>query len=153
MQLRRLIRAAPLVALLASPWAFAATVAAHEDFDLGDYHVGVGWIDEPTVVGQPNAVELHVTTHDGDPVLDLKPGDVTVVVSTANQDSAPLELFAAFDAEEGAGELGQYVAELIPTTPGEYTFDFSGNIHDLELDLSVTSGDDTFSPVLSSSDM
>jgi hypothetical protein len=62
-------------------------------------------------------------------------------------------LTAAFDAEEGEGPLGEYRAELIPTAPGDYTFHFTGRIHDTTVDLTVASGDETFDPVVGSSDL
>jgi hypothetical protein len=55
--------------------------------------------------------------------------------------------------EGGFGTLGQYAAELMPTTPGEYTFHFTGTIHDEPVDVTVISGEDTFSPVNSTTEI
>ena len=51
------------------------------------------------------------------------------------------------------GTPGQYVADLLPTVPGDYTFQFAGSLHGETVDVTVTSGEDTFSPVQSSSDI
>ena len=135
--------------------SFVPAVSAHDEIEVGDgeYHVNVGWLNEPAFVGLPNAVEVLVTTHDGDPITDLAAGDLTVIVSTAGQDSVSLPLAPAFDLGEGFGTPGQYEVELVPTTPGEYTFHFGGRIRDVEVDVSVTSGEETFSPVVTSTDL
>ena len=86
-------------------------------------------------------------------MTDLALEALSVVVSTAGQDSASLALAPAFDAEEGVGPLGEYDAPLVPTAPGEYTFHVTGSIHDTPVDLNVTSGDETFDPVESSSEL
>jgi hypothetical protein len=137
-----------LLALVGAPSA-----AAHSAQAVGDFHLEVGWLNEPALVGQPNAVQLAIKDHDDAPVTDLGPDELTVRVSTGGQDSADLPLLAAFDAAEGEGPLGEYHAELIPTAPGDYSFHFTGKIHDTAVDLTVASGAETFDPVVGSSDL
>ena len=149
------------IALFAGPTAGALmlsliaanTVAAHSAQQVGDFHVEIGWLAEPALVGQPNAVQVTIRNHDESPVTDLGPDDLTVTVSTGGQDSGALALTAAFDAQDGEGSLGEYRAELIPTAPGDYTFHFTGRIHDTSVDLTLASGDGTFDPVVGSSDL
>jgi len=95
---RRLLRgltAASLLSLAIVPAAYA-----HSGIEVGDYLLDIGWKVEPAFVGQPNAVQVTVLSHDETPILDLGPEGLQVVVSTAGQDSPSLQLTAAFDAAE-----------------------------------------------------
>jgi hypothetical protein len=147
------IRTVTVFGLLAAPLALAPLAAAHDHTDVGDYHVTLGWHVEPTFVGQPNAVEVTIQDHHDQPVTDLDSGDLKVVISTADQQTAELPLEPAFDLEEGFGTPGQYTADILPTTTGDYTFHITGDIHAQPVDLKVSSGDETFEPVTSSSDV
>jgi hypothetical protein len=153
MRATRFTRAVMSVALSAG-WLIAAPVtSAHTHVHVGEYELGIGWGVEPTYVGVPNFVELSIVTEeDGQPVADLKPGDITVVVSTAGQSTEPLPLEPQFVVDV-FGEPGQYGADVLPTVPGEYTFHFAGTLKGETVDVTVTSGDDTFSPVQASSDV
>ena len=75
-----------------------------------------------------------------------------MIVSTAGESTAALPLEPAFVVGV-FGTPGQYVADLLPTVPGDYTFQFAGSLHDETVDVTVTSGEDTFSPVNASSDI
>jgi hypothetical protein len=121
-----------------------ALVVAHRQISAGSYNIALGWADEPTYVGELNAVEAIVTDQDDNPVIDLQPGDLTVTVSTGGQTSDPVALEPAFDPDEGTGLLGDYRGALIPTSPGDYTFHLTGSIHGQAVDATATSGPDTF---------
>jgi hypothetical protein len=134
--------------------ALAAPVLAHTGHEVGTYVLEIGWLHEPAFVGQPNAVEVTVSNHgDGAPILDLATDDLTVVVSTAGANSASLVFEPAFDAAEKTGSLGEYDAALVPTAPGDYSFHITGSIHGTAVDLTVASGDETFDPVVASTDL
>jgi hypothetical protein len=150
----RFRRAAGIVAgLLGLSLAAAPAALAHTEQHVGDFHVLIGWLNEPSLVGQPNAVQLTITDHDGKPVTDLGADDLKVVVSTAGQDSDALPVTPGFDLEEGFGTPGEYLAELIPTAPGDYTFHITGKIHGTAADVTVTSGPETFDPIEGTSDL
>jgi len=140
-------------AVLSLSLVAAPSALGHTEQHVGDFHVLVGWLNEPALVGQLNAVQLTITDHDEKPVTDLGADDLTVVVSTAGQDSDPLPVTPAFDTEEGFGNPGEYHAGLIPTAPGDYTFHVAGKIHDTPADLTVTSGPETFDPIEGTSDL
>ena len=143
-----------LAAALVASATLAVPAFAHTGHEVGDYVLEIGWLHEPAFVGQPNAVQVTITDHhDGSPILDLGADDIKVVVSTAGVDSASLTFEPAFDAVEKEGSLGEYDAALVPTAPGDYTFHITGAIHGTAVDLSVTSGDETFDPVVTSSDL
>ncbi len=151
-RLRAVSRLGLAAGALLSSLAFAPVVSAHAHVTIGDYEVTIGWMNEPTLVGQPNGVEVRVDGPDG-PVVDLGGDSLAVVVSTGDQETPSLPLTPAFSIEGGFGTPGQYTAELIPTLPGEYTFHFRGSIRDEPVDLSITSGEDTFSAVNSTSEL
>ena len=153
LRLRAVLRLGLAAAAIGSSLTFAPVVSAHSHVTIGDYHVTIGWMNEPTLVGQPNGVEVLIEDHDENPVLDLGGDSLSVVVSTGEQESASLPLTPAFSIEGGFGTPGEYTAELIPTLPGDYTFHFTGSIHDEPVDVTITSGDETFSPVNSTSDL
>jgi hypothetical protein len=152
MRATRFIRAATLLTLLAGSLVAPAAASAHTRIHVGDYELSIGWANEPTYVGVPNGVEITVSDDDGKPVNDLGAGDITVVVSTADQSTTALPLEPAFVVNV-FGTPGQYVADLLPTVPGDYTFQFAGSLHEETVDVTVTSGEDTFSPVQSSTDV
>jgi hypothetical protein len=137
-----------IVSLATAPAAFA-----HTEQHVGDFHVLIGWLNEPALVGQPNAVQVTITDHDEKPVTDLGADDLKVVVSTAGKDSDPLPVLPAFDTEEGFGNPGEYHAELIPTAPGDYSFHLTGKIHDTAADLTIASGPETFDAIEGTSDL
>ena len=152
MRATRFIRAVTPLALLAGSLIAAPAASAHTHVHVGDYELSIGWANEPTYVGVPNGVEITVSDHDGQPVTDLGAGDITVIVSTADQSTEALPLEPAFVVDV-FGTPGQYVADLLPTVPGDYTFQFAGSLREETVDVTVTSGEETFSPVQSSTDV
>ena len=151
------IRTRRVAGMVAGALALSLLVApaalAHTPQHVGDFQVLIGWLNEPALVGQPNAVQLTISDHDDKPVTDLGADDLTVVVSTAGQDSPALPVTPAFDAEEGFGTPGEYHADLIPTAPGDYSFHVTGQIHATAVDLTVMSGPETFEPIEGTSDL
>ena len=133
--------------------AAAGPVAAHAVEHAGSYTIEIGWQHEPTYVGESNGVQIII--HDGDdkPVVDLASDDLTAVVSTGDQQTAPLTFEPGFDPIELEGNLGEYDAALLPTAPGDYTFHVTGSIHGTAVDITVTSGDETFDVVKGTSDI
>jgi hypothetical protein len=96
-------------------------VLAHESITVGDYTLVVGWLNEPPVAGQHNAIIIEVsTTSDEQPVEDVS--SLTLTVSYGGQEKTltlePLDEHSP----------GQYVAPLLPTVAGEYTLVFGGSL-------------------------
>lgn len=127
-------------------------VAAHVHEAAGPYSLEIGWKVEPAYVGQPNAVQVTIHDAQDQPVTDLGADDVKVVVSTADQQSQPFTFDPGWDPEEGTGPLGEYDAALVPTAPGDYTFNITGTIKGQPVDVTLTSSETTFDPVLGTSD-
>ena len=137
------------IAVLAIGLASVATpVAAHIVKQVGPYTVALGWVHEPTYVGQLNGVQVVIKDAKGNPVSDLSADELKVVVSTAGQQSDPMSLAPTFDEDTGLGIPGDYEAPMIPTAPGDYTFHVTGTIHSTKIDETATSSDTTFDSVV-----
>ena len=105
-------------------------VLAHEEITAGDYTLEIGWLSEPPVVGQQNAIVVDVmTTSDQQPVEDVS--GLTVTISYGGQDKV-LTLQPA-----GEDTPGQFIAPIIPTIPGQYTIKLSGTLGDTAVDAEV----------------
>ncbi|MDP9269936.1 MAG: hypothetical protein M3P14_02980 [Chloroflexota bacterium] len=143
--MRRYVRAGGIaLAATALALTLAATVVAHVVKQVGPYSVALGWVHEPTYVGQLNAVQVVIKDKSGKPVSDLTADDLKVVVSTGGKQSDPMALAPTFDEDTGLGIPGDYEAPLIPTAPGAYTFHVTGTIHSQPIDETATSAEDTF---------
>ncbi|HEY2917183.1 MAG TPA: hypothetical protein VGI98_08220 [Candidatus Limnocylindrales bacterium] len=142
-----------LVAGLALASSRALVASAHVVEHAGGYSLELGWHVEPTYVGYPNAVEVTITDSAGQSVTDLGEDDLHVVVTSGSQTSQPLSFEPAFDLGEGDGTPGQYIAKILPTAPGDYTFHVTGAIHGTSVDVSVTSSDQTFDPAIGTTDI
>jgi hypothetical protein len=111
----------------------AGPASAHEERKVGTYVLHVGFGDEPAYAGAKNSVQLllHDATTDK-PVVDLGDTlkvDVTQGAGSATDDSRKLTMNIEPDFEVGEfGTPGDYRAFFIPTTPGTYTFHFTGTI-------------------------
>ena len=93
-------------------------VAAHTTVKAGDTDVEVGWVDEPPVVGQRNAVVVNVAG--GKDAPDITAFKVTVSYGPSTQDLTLQPL--------GEDTPGQYIAPIIPTVAGQYTVTLSGTL-------------------------
>ncbi|MGH2511662.1 MAG: hypothetical protein ACRDGQ_03130 [Candidatus Limnocylindrales bacterium] len=142
-------RLAAALALGASAVLIFSSVAdAHVVKDFGTYSVALGWVHEPTYVGELNAVQVVIKDAAGKAVTDLEDGDLKVTVSVGGQTSDPLVLVNTFDPDTGLGVAGDYEASIIPTAAGDYTFHLTGAIHGTNVDETATSSDSTFNSVV-----
>ena len=96
---------------------------AHESITVGDYTLEIGWLSEPPIVGQQNAIVVNVSTStDQQPVEDVS--SLTVTISYGGQNKTltlqPL----------GEDTPGQFVAPILPTIAGEYTVMLGGMLGD-----------------------
>jgi len=105
---------------------------AHESVTVGDYEIEYGWLEEPAIVGQQNAIIVFVSnTSSGEaqPVEDVS--SLTVTVSYGGQ-SKVLTLQPL-----GEDTPGQFVAPILPTVPGTYTLIFGGKLEDTDVSAEV----------------
>jgi len=149
--MNRSVRAAAAIATAVGlAISVVAPATAHVVKQVGPYSVAIGWLHEPTYVGEENAVQVVVKDKSGNPVSDLSADDMKVVVSSGNLQSDPMSLVPTFDADTGLGIRGDYEATIIPTAPGDYTFHVAGTIHAQAIDETVASSESTFDTVVES---
>ncbi len=143
---RGLARAvAASVIAVAMMWT-AGVASAHEQRRVGDHDVVVGWASEPAYAGFGNEVSVRIM-HREDPVEDA---ELDAVVAFGGEDAEtttqPMPLEPAF------GDPGHYVAYIIPTRPGTYSFHVTGTVEGEQFDETFTSGPDTFNDVQNPTD-
>ena len=123
-----------------------AAALAHVVRPVGGFVLTVGWQHEPAYTSQQNAVQLLLADSKGKPVTDL--GDSLSVQLVYQGLTMPtMTLDPTYDPDTGVGKPGEYLATVIPTRPGDYTFHFSGTVHGQSVDQSFTSGPETFDAV------
>ena len=106
------------------------TVFAHTSITVGDYTIQIGWVNEPAIVGEQNAVVVNVsTTSDKKQVEDVS--SLTVAVSYGGQ-SKTLALQPL-----GEDTPGQFVAPILPTVPGQYTINLGGKLGTTDVKVDV----------------
>ena len=108
------------------------TVRAHETVTVGDYEIEVGWLNEPPIAGEKNAIAINVTDTTGgghQPVEDIS--SLTVMVSYGGQ--RKVLTFVPL----GKDTPGQFVAPILPTVPGEYELILSGSLGDTAVDTTT----------------
>ena len=94
---------------------------AHEAVTIGDYTLEIGWLSEPPIVGQQNAIVVNVfTTSDEQPVEDIS--GLTVTVLYGGQE----KLLTLQPLREDTP--GQFTAPILPTVPGQYTLKLGGSL-------------------------
>jgi len=108
------------------------TVFAHEGVTVGDYELEIGWLNEPPIVGQQNAVVVNVTDTSGggsEPVEDVSTLTVTISYGGQNKTLTLQPL--------GEDNPGQFVAPILPTVAGLYTINLGGTLGDTAVNASV----------------
>ena len=102
-------------------------VLAHESITVGDYTLVVGWLNEPPIVGQHNAIVVEVsTTSDEQPVEDVS--SLSLTISYGGQE----KLLTLEPVDEHSP--GHYMAPVLPTVAGEYSVIFGGTLGDTAVD-------------------
>ena len=132
------------VSMVGAAAVLAPAASAHEARTVNGYHWLVGFGDEPTYAGFQNFVVLFLNTPSGKPVLNIG-NELHVTVETGSA-KRKFNLEPSFDPDSGLGTKGEFDAFFIPTTPGPYTFHFTGNLGG-PVDQSFTSGPKTFATV------
>ncbi len=122
---------AGLISLIALTLNFQLALA-HETVTVGDYEIEIGWVNEPPIVGQQNAIVVNVSnTSSGEaqPVEDVS--SLTVTVSYGGQNKTltlqPL----------GEDTPGQFVAPILPSVAGQYTLTLGGKLGDTDVNAEV----------------
>lgn len=132
----RLIGAA-LITALVSLVVLPGAAEAHETRTVGKYSFVVGWNVEPAYEGIKNGVDLRVqlpgTTPT--PVEGVEKTLKVEVTNVAGGQKVTLPLDTVF------GSPGRYIAHLVPTVAGQYSFRFFGTIEGNQINETFTSGE------------
>ena len=142
--------------VLAVLLALFATVSAHEPRVIGGkYNLALGWSHEPAYTGLLNQVEIFIS--------EVDPNAPTPAPGAADDEAGGTPVAGADETlklEVGYGgktkvlklsedyeTKGHYLADIIPTQPGDYTFHLTGKIGDTDVDETFNSADGKFSSV------
>jgi hypothetical protein len=120
-----------LIVLIALLFSYQS-VLAHESITVGDYEIELGWVSEPAIAGQQNAIAINVSNTSGaeaQPVEDVS--SLTVTVSYGGQ-SKELTLQPL-----GEDTPGQFAAPILPMVAGEYTIKLGGTLGETAVDVEV----------------
>ena len=112
--------------VIASLVIHVQAVSAHTTVKVGKYQVEIGWVTEPPIVGQQNAIVVNASNGDsnGTPPDKIDVSGLKVDVAYGDE-TRTLTLQPL-----GEDTPGQYVAPILPTIPGKYTIRLSGNLGD-----------------------
>jgi hypothetical protein len=102
-------------------------VSAHATITAGNYDIEYGWLNEPPIVGQANAVVINISTRDSSgngstPAADVDMTNFKIEAVYGDQ-SKVLTLQPL-----GEDTPGQFIAPLTPTRPGTFTLRLSGAV-------------------------
>lgn len=114
-----------------------ATSSAHERRAVGAYSLVVGWLAEPALINQPNAVDLRVSrAADSTPVTGLE--QTLKVEVTAAGKTTEVTMRPRFNVP------GAYDGRLLPTELGAYSFKITGTVEGQQINETFTAGEGTF---------
>jgi hypothetical protein len=119
-----LLRGLSVLAALGLVLTVALPAAAHEQRQVGKYTLEVGWRDEPALAGLLNAVEVEVREAATGQGVEGLTKTLKLSVTFGGGRSA----FEPALRSLGASDPGHYVADVIPTAPGDYLFRIQGTI-------------------------
>jgi len=118
---------------------FIVSASAHTVDSVGNYRLEIGWMNEPVVSGETNAIELYVSPLK--PGLDLKEQIFENGVSDLEKS---LKVQLVFKEDKITLPLdpdhnipGKYYAYVNPTVAGFYQANILGDIEDTRVSLSM----------------
>lgn len=115
-----------LIALIFLMLSYQITLA-HESVTVGNYELEIGWVDEPAIAGQKNAILVNVVDiSTGEPVEDVSSLTVAIFYGIQEKELTLQPL--------GEDTPGQFMAPLLPTLPGQYTIHLGGQLGDTPVD-------------------
>jgi hypothetical protein len=106
------------------------TASAHTSIEVGNYEVEIGWVDEPSIVGQRNAIVVNVSDTTA-PDSEVDVSNLTVNVTYGGQ-TKTLELEPLSE-----DTTNQYIAPILPTVAGQYTVQLRGQLGSTDINEDV----------------
>lgn len=149
-----LLAMAAVIGLLGAV-ATIGTVVAHEQREVGDagqFHFVVGFLNEPAVQGELNGISVRITRNDPNATPAAEGETIEREPIEGLQDALTFEIIyedqtAELPVETVWRDAGHYVAYVIPTQPGVYSFRITGEIDGVAIEEVFTGGPETFSEV------
>jgi hypothetical protein len=129
----RVLGALALLGLLLVP----LVASAHQTVSNSGYDIEYGWINEPVIINQPNAVVINITKHvDASASATVTSTSTLSTTAPADVDVSGLVIQASYGGQTkkltlqplGENTPGQFVAPMMPTVAGLYTLQLSGKI-------------------------
>lgn len=128
----RPVRIAILLSATVLAVATAPSASAHERFTVsGKYHLGIGWLKEPPIVDDPNAITVEVGVDNNGATDDPGTGLAGAFTLTLGHAGKVLDL----DFEESDETPGLYIASFIPTQAGVYSAEVQGSLGGKAFDI------------------
>ncbi len=127
------LRAAGLALALLMAFSLVTIAWAHQTVTVGDYAVEYGWVSEPAVVGQPNAVVINLTLNGATASQDANVDVSGLKIQAVLGDQSKFLTFQPL----GENTPGQFIAPITPMRPGKYTIHLSGSIGKTQFDTDV----------------
>lgn len=110
---------------------------AHERRTVGAYNFVVGWLNEPALLNEPNAISLTVArASDSSPVSGLE--QTLKFQAKSGEKSVDVQVRPRFNT------AGAYDGRLLPTATGVYSFTITGTIEGQNVNETFTAGTGTF---------
>lgn len=161
MKNRVIFLALAMVMALTGVVALGGQAIAHEQREVGDegqFHFVVGFLNEPAVQGEVNGISVRITRNNPDATPAAEGEAVVLEPITGLETSLTFEIVyedqtAELPVESVWRDDGHYVAYVIPTQPGVYSFRISGEIEGVTIEEVFTAGPETFSVVTARSDL
>ena len=135
--------------------SIAGPLSAHEQREVGDdgqFHFVVGFLNEPAVQGDLNALSVRISRNDPNATPVAEGEQIEREPIEGLQDALTFEIIyedqtAELPVEAAFRDPGHYVAYVIPSQPGVYSFRISGEIDGVAVEEVFTAGPETFSEV------
>jgi hypothetical protein len=110
------------------------TAQAHQSLPIGPYTLEYGWLSEPPVVGQSNAIVINVSQ--ASPASTNQPSGSTSAESAKPIDITDLKVEVVYGGDSkfltlqplSEDSLNQYIAPILPTRAGTFTLRLSGTL-------------------------
>lgn len=138
-----------LLLLTAALIVTAAPALAHEGREVGEYELTFGWREEPAFAGMMNGPEVFLALHDAG---EDAPFPTEIEVSLQAEVSFGPETITIPMRQQWQSP-GHYIADLVPTLPGDYSFRVFGTIGGTAVDELFSSADGEFSSVEPANDI
>jgi hypothetical protein len=126
---KKILSVASIIATMALIFSYQIA-SAHTTIHVGNYDVEIGWVDEPPIVGQRNAIVVNLSnTTAASSVVDIS--KLTVDVSYGGQTKTLTLQPLSEDT------TNQYIGPILPQVAGQYTVQLRGQLDSTNISSDV----------------